>query len=231
MILIFQIGCATKYVVPGNRFLTPESQGSAFRGQVELQQTQANQLKIDTSNSTVDEGVIYDEVLRTGFLYSNSLFDQFDVFWSHIASANSMLGGKIQLLGGARSANVAGHKLSIAAAFGGNEHETDDRSVEFNLSGSEYLFLYGYRFSENILAYSSYSLASYQFTGELRSSTPGLNGAEPEFETRINSYSLGLEFAYQVLFFKLESTYQQLATTDTKDKERIIFGFSLGLQW
>jgi hypothetical protein len=55
-----------------------------------------------------------------------------------------MLGGKLQIMGGSRSSNSAGHKLSLALALGGNEHETDDESIEFELSGREFLVLYGY---------------------------------------------------------------------------------------
>lgn len=231
LLLLFQVSCATKYVLPGNRFITPETQGGAFHGQFEFQQTNANQLTMDTSNNSVDDGVLYFDLKRSGFLYSTSLFDQFDFIWSHTGRANSMLGGKIQLLGASRVSRGVGHKLSIGAAFGGNEHETEDKSVEFELTGREYLLLYGYRFNENILLYSSYSYADYHFSGTLRYSTPGLNGAKPDYETKLQSLSLGLELAYELAFFKLEGTYQQLKTTDTKDKNRIAVGYSVGLQW
>lgn len=229
--LLFLTSCATKYIVPGNRFITPESQGEALRGQIEFQQTNANQLTIDTSDATVDEGVLYSDISRSGFLLSNSLFDQFDLFWSHIGGANSMLGGKFQLIGGSRVSNSIGHKMSIGVAFGNNEHETEDESVEFELGGKEYLVLYGYRFSPNVLGYTSFSHATYSFSGDIRSSNPSLNGADPHFETKIQSLSGGLELSYLAAFGKLELTYQQLKTTDTKEKSRIIFGYSIGMSW
>lgn len=229
--LLFLTSCATKYVVPGNRFITPESQGEALRGQFEFQQTNANQLTIDTSNATVDEGVLYSDISRSGFLLSNSLFDQFDLFWSHIGSANSMLGGKFQFIGGSRVSSAVGHKMSVGMAFGNNEHESEDESVEFELGGKEYLLLYGYRFSPNVLTYTSFSHATYHFSGDIRSTTPGLNGADPDFETVIQSFSGGLELTYLAAFGKLELTYQQLKTTDTQEKTRIIFGYSIGMSW
>ena len=77
-------------MLPGNRFLTPETQGEAFRGQIEIQKTTGNEVSIDTRNNSLEEGVLYSEVSRTGFIYSNSIFNQFDLFWSHVAGANSM---------------------------------------------------------------------------------------------------------------------------------------------
>ena len=229
--LLFQVSCATKYIVPGNRFMTPETQGGAFRGQVELQITNANQMAIDTSNGDVENGVLYEDTSRVGFLLSNSFFDSFDLFWSHVGSANSLIGAKIQFLGDPRIAGSAGHKMSLALAAGGNEHETDDEAVEFELSGQEFMLLYGYRINSNVLPYTNLSYAKYNFEGDIRSSDPLLNGLSPIFETTVLSLSGGVELSYESFFAKLEGTYQQLETTDTKNKSRMIFGYSFGLNW
>lgn len=230
-ILFLFTGCATKYMLPGNRFLTPESQGEAFRGQFEVQKTTGNELSIDTTNSRIDEGVLYSEVSRTGFLFSNSLFNQFDLFWSHTAGANSMLGAKFQFMGGSRLSKSLGHKLAIAAAIGGNEHETDDGVVEFTLGGQEYLLLYGYRFMEEVMAYSSVSQASYNFDGIITSSNAQLNGKRPNINSRIISVSGGLEASVTPVFAKLEFTYQTINTDKTKTYSHYITGLSVGLSW
>lgn len=229
--LLFFTGCATKYLVPGNRFITPESQGAAFKGQVEFQQAGATQLTVDTSNETVDEGVNYTDVTRAGFLLSNSLFNQFDLVWSHTGGGNSMLGGKFQILGGSRSSKAAGHKAGLGVLFGGNEHETDDESVEFELTGREYLILYGYRINQNIFPYASFSLATYNFNGKINSDNNNLDGLEPEFVTSSRGLNGGVEFSIDAFFAKLEASYQQLKTDDTKDKERFTIGYSLGFSW
>ena len=228
--LLFLAGCATKYIVPANRFITPETQGGAFRGQFEFQQTSANQLTVNTENGTVEEGVLYEDVSRAGFLYSNSFFEQFDVFWSHTGSANSMLGGKLQVMGGSRTSNSAGHKLSLALAFGGNEHETDDSSVEFELSGREFLVLYGYRINESFLPYGSLSYATYEFDGTIKVSGP-LNGLRPQYTTTSTALNGGIEFSIDAFMAKLEATYQQLQTEDTKDKIGFRIGYALGFSW
>lgn len=232
LIFLLQIGgCATKYMLPGNRFITPESQGEAFRGQIEVQKTTGNELSIDTRNNKVDEGVLYSEVPRTGFLFSNSLFNQLDLFWSHTAGANSMLGGKFQFMGGSRVSKSLGHKLAIAAAIGSNEHETDDKVVEFTLGGQEYMFLYGYRFMPEVMLYSSLSQANYNFDGHITSSNAALNGKRPNINSRIMSFSGGLEASVDPVFAKLEFTYQSISTDKTKAYSHYITGLSVGYAW
>jgi hypothetical protein len=228
--LFLLTGCATKYMLPGNKFLTPESQGEAFRGQLEVQKTTGNELSIDTQNGNVNEGVLYSEVSRTGFLLSNSLFDQLDLYWSHIAGGNSMLGGKFQLMGGSRVSKATGHKLAIAAALGSNEHETDDGVVEFTLGGQEYLILYGYRFVEQFMLYSSLSQANYQFDGVIKSNN-SLNGLRPEIDSQIMSFSGGIEANVNPVFAKLEFTYQSISTEKTKAYTHFITGLSIGVSW
>ncbi len=218
-------------MLPGNRFLTPETQGEAFRGQIEIQKTTGNEVSIDTRNNSVEEGVLYTEVSRTGFLYSNSIFNQFDLFWSHVAGANSMLGAKFQFMGESRVQNSVGHKLAIAAAIGSNEHETDDGVVEFTLGGQEYMFLYGYRFMEEIMAYTSLSQANYLFEGKVTSSNSSLNGLRPNINSKIISLSGGFEASVNPVFAKLEFTYQSIDSDKTKAFTHYITGLSVGVSW
>lgn len=221
-------GCATKYMLPGNRFITPESQGEAFRGQVEVQKTTGNELTLDYEGNSL-EGVNYKEVSRTGFLLSNSLFNQFDLVWSHTAGANSMIGGKFQFLGGSRVSKEVGHKLALAALIGSNEHETDDKQVEFTLGGQEYLVLYGYRFVEALMAYSSISQATYNFDGEITSGA--LSGQRPRIDSRVISVSGGIEASMNPVFAKLELTYQSINSDKTKGYSHYITGLAIGLEW
>lgn len=230
-ILGFLGGCATKYIVPGNRFMTPETLGDSFRGQFDLQQTSANQLTINTSNGDVDSGVLYSEMSRSVFFYANSFSDQFDLYWSHLGAGNSIIGGKFQFIGDSRARLTTGHKFSMALGFGGNEHETEDKTVEFNLSTSEILALYGFRMNPFFMPYGSFSFSQYDFKGKLKVADPALNGLKPHFKTKIYSLSGGVEVSYYALIIKIESTFQQLETTKTKDKNRLIFGYSVGLNW
>lgn len=230
--MFFQIGCATKYLIPGNRFMTPESQGGAFNGQFEFMQTTANQLTADLSNGSVDDGVSHSVISRSGFLFSTSLLDQLDLFWTHTGGGNSLIGGKFQFLGTSRTGKGTGHKMAFSAAFGGNDYETDGSpTVEFELKGNEIQLLYGYRFTEMLLLYSTFSYASYNFAGTVTSSDSTINGLEPEYQTKVRALYGGVEGSFGAFFVKLECGYQQLLTTDTKDIAHFIYGYSLGVSW
>ena len=232
LFMFLQVGCATKYILPGNRFMTPESQGGAFQSQFEFQQAAANQLAVDVSQASVKDGVTYQVVRRSGFSFSTAFLDQLDLFWNHTGSANSMLGAKFQFLGASRTAKGSGHKMAISAALGGNEHETDgENKVEFELSGQEFQLLYGYRFSELIMAYSNLSYARYSFLGSVSSSDPLLNGLKPEYESKMMSLYGGVELTVSSFFSKLECGYQQIETTYTKDESNLVLGYSLGVSW
>lgn len=230
--MFFQIGCATKYLIPGNRFMTPESQGGIFNGQFEFMQTSANQLTADLSNGSISNGVSHQVISRSGFLFSSSLLEQLDLFWTHTGGGNSLIGGKFQFLGTSRSGKGTGHKMAFSAAFGGNDYETDGSpTVEFELTGNEVQLLYGYRFSEMLLAYSTFSYATYNFEGEVTSSDPVIDGLEPKYETKVRGLYGGIEGNFGAIFAKLECGYQQLMTSDTKDIAHFIYGYSIGVNW
>lgn len=233
MLLILQVGCATKYIIPGNRFVTPESQGGAFESSFEFQQTDAQQLTADVSNGTVKDGVLYSPVDRSGFLFQTSFVEQIDFLWNHTGSGNSMFGLKFQVLGASRLAKGTGHKAAIGAAFGGNEHETKgSNSVLFNLQGQEFLFMYGYRFSEFLLLYSNLVHSRYNFEGEISSSDPAIDGLKPSYETKTTALLGGTEITiFERFLAKLEAGYQQLQTTDTKDEMAFLVGYSIGFTW
>lgn len=223
--------CATRYILPGNRFMTPETQGEVLRGQFEIQQGSANILKINTKNSSVEDGVLYSDIQRTSYQYSNSLFDPFDIFLAHTGSSNTVFGGKFQFLGGSRISKSAGHKASIALGIGENKHKSEDKSVEFNLRAQENFLIYGYRFSEFVMPYANISYSKYRFDGKISHSNPFLNGARPSYETKILATSVGVELAFSAFVSKLECTYQQLNTDKTNERNRFIFGYSLGVVW
>ncbi len=230
--LLLQVGCATKYIIPGNRFITPESQGGVFRGQFEIQKASANQLSAVADESGVDNGVEIDVVDRTGFLASTSFLEPVDVIWSHTGGGNSLLGIKYQIMGASRSAKGTGEKFAITAAFGGNEHEVEgENGIEFELTAKEYTALYGYRFSEMLLSYPSMSYAKYSFSGEINSSDSVIDGLKPKYDTRSIGLNLGGEVDLGNFFGKLECSYQKLKTTDTKEIAQFIFGYSAGYSW
>lgn len=231
LLMLFQIGCATKYILPANRFMTPESEGGAFNSRFEFQQTSGNQLTADLSNGSIEEGVLTQQISRSAYLFSTSFFEQFDFFWSHTGAGNSLFGGKFQFLGPSRKGG-AGHKMAVTGAFGGNEHEIEgSTNVKFELTGQEFQLLYGYRFGETVMAYTNLSYASYNFSGSVNSSDIVIDGLEPKYQTKIYAIYGGMELDFAPFFGKAECGYQELQTSFTKTEAHFIYGYSVGLSW
>ncbi len=211
--------------------MTPETLGGYGRGQIEVQKTNATLAKIDTSQNTVTNGLKYEDVGRTGYLAEGSLIDQFDLYWSHTGSANSMLGGKFQFWGSPRAGSGDGHKGALAVAFGGNDHQEDGGKTKYNLSGREISLLYGYRLASYAMPYTNLSFAKYDFEGKVYSTNSAINGKEPSYQSTVNSLNNGVEFAMGPMVSKLELTYQILSSNRTKERTRFIFGYTIGLTW
>lgn len=93
------------------------------------------------------------------------------------------------------------------------------------------MLIYGYRINENVLPYAGLSRSTYKFTGIINMPGTSLNGKEPELDTTINALNGGVELSYNAFFAKVEGSYQQITTTDTKDKEGFLVGYSLGFSW
>lgn len=228
-ILFIFTSCASRYVVPGNRFITPESQGSTFAGQFEIQQTSANTLKFDGTTGDLN-GVKYESNKKTGFMASTGVIEQVDFIWNTVSEGNSMFGGKFQFLGGGRSSNSTGNKLAFAALIGSNEYKDEENGdIDFELTGKEAMLIYGFRFSPVVLLYSGLSYSQYNFKGRLYSGS--LAGEEPDYETKVYALNNGLELAYEIAFIKFELSYQFVDTTQTDKMNRLAFGFSAGLSW
>lgn len=229
ILLLFLTSCATKYIIPGNRFMTPETQGGAFRSSLEIHQSSANKLTADVSDGTVDNGVDYSVTKRTGFAYATSFLEQLDLFWTHTGGGNSLLGGKYQFAGASKAAKGAGHKMALSFAMGGNEHETDSSpKVEFDLSGQEFQLLYGYRINEFVLLYSNLAYSRYTFDGEIVSGNAPIKGLKPNYESKLYSLYGGMEVTLGAFFVKGECGYQEINTTDTKAYGNFLFGYSVG---
>lgn len=212
--------------------MTPETQGGLLNSSFEFQQVTANQLSGDVTQGNVDEGVIYSQANRAGYLFAMSFLEPIDVFLTHTGGGNTLFGMKYQFMGVSKIAKGAGHKMAISAAFGGNEHEIDGKNgAEFTLGGKEFQLLYGHRFTEFWMAYANLAYSTYSFDGVLKSTDPTLNGLKPSYETNIIALYGGFEVNLAYVFAKLEGGYQQLRTTDTKPKTNFVFGYSIGLTW
>jgi hypothetical protein len=197
-----------------------------------IQQTTATMANIDASNGSVNDGLVYSESKRTGYMFATSLLDMIDFYWSHTGSANSMVGAKVQVMGGSRRSKSVGHKLALTAGIGSNEHKLKgDPEVEFKLGGNDFSIIHGYRVNEFILLYDSFAFSRYKFDGTVASSLPALNGTKPSYATSIYGLHVGTELSLGPLFGKLEYGYQMISTNKSKDRAASVIGYSVGFSW
>ncbi len=230
VVLFLCTSCATKYVLPGNRFISPESVGGSLRPQIELQQNSSKVVSIDVSGGRTDNRLLYSDKNRTGYFFGMSLIEQLDFIWYQTASSVSFTGARIQILGGSKSSNATGHKLALTAALGGNEHELDETEpkISFKMSGQDYSLIHGYRFSPNILVYESFSQTNITYDGKLKSNDPTFNGLEVGYRNTLYGLFAGVEFSYNSLMVKLECGYQRIKSTNTPNKEGMLYAYALG---
>lgn len=224
--LLFVSSCATRYILPANRFLGPEVQGGGFKTSIELQKSTAHNAKLKADNNGIT-GVKYEEISRMGYLLSTGLFDSFDIIWSHIGSGNSLVGGKYQFLGGDRTGT--GTKLSVAYLVGGNEHESDKKDLEFTLNAQEFWGLYGLRINSFFMPYASLGYGKYNYKAHIKKGF--FRGERPKIKSDIYFMMVGGEFNYEGFIFKLETGFQVLESSKTKDEWAYRTGFSLGYGW
>lgn len=230
LLLFICTSCATKYVIPGNRFISPESVGGVLKIQTEIQQNSSKVASIDVSGGRTDNKLTYNDKIRTGYFFGASIFEQMDFLWYQTASSVAFMGARIQFVGGSKASKTAGHKLSLTAALGGNEHEIDgsDPKIKFKMNGQDYSLIHGYRFTENIMIYESLSQTNINFDGKIKSRDFLFNGLEVGYKTTLYGLFVGGEFSYNSFMAKLECGYQIIKSTHTPDKEGVMFGYAVG---
>jgi len=219
-------GCASRFILPSQRFLSPETQGGGFKTSIELHKTTAHEAKLAGGDNGI-EGVSYQDISRSGYQFSSGVFDQFDLVWSHIASGNSLIGGKYQAIGGDRGGN--GTKLSFAYLVGGNTHESDKKDIEFTLNAQEFWGLYGLRINQFFMPYASLGYGKYNYRAKVKKGF--FSGERPRIRSDIYFLMAGGEFNIQGFIFKIETGLQVLETSKTNDKWAYSTGFSLGYGW
>ena len=229
-LFILLSSCASKFILPSNRIMSPETQGLLFNGQLELSQPSTNQLIINTSRGSVEEGVLYYEYVPSGFHLTTGFTERIDFVWSHVGTGNSLVGGKFQLLGEPKLAKAAGHKAAIVFLTGANSYETGDSTIEFDLSGREFMFLYGFRLNEFLFPYVNLSYANYKFEGVLNT-RDSLNGLRPNISSRLITFIGGAELNYDKIILRFEGGAQKISSDKTKDFLKYFFGYSLGYSW
>jgi len=223
-ILVLSTGCATKFRFPTNRMISPESVGGSYNGEMELGQQGQAEGKIDVSKPS-PYPILLEQRSAMSFFGALSLVDTLDFYWSHTASAPSMVGGRWQLLGGSQLTGGAGHSLALTGAFGGNEHEIEGpTNVEFKLSATDFSLIHGYWFSPQWQIFETLAYTNYTVTGDLTGAEVG----KIDDEVKQLTGAIGMALIFKPGKFKFEAAYSSLDWSNSKDKSFISYAVSLG---
>jgi len=218
------VGCATKMRVPLNRMVSPESVGGSMNAEFGLgQQAQING-KIDLSGGTSPYPLVFSETRGTSFFSALSLFETFDVTWSHVSSGPSLIGGRWQFMGNSLRQAGSGNSLALTAAFGGNSHEIEGNpTYEFNISAMDLALVHGYWITSWWQVFDSFSYSTYSIQGELRG---GISGDVSD-KVKQKTIAVGTAVVFAPLKVKVEMAYSQLDWSTAKDATYSSMGMSL----
>jgi len=232
-ILIFLVflvtGCASRFFIPTNRFLSPETDGALWKGEVKLGSAGVTQVQLaDSMTSTTPD--ITPILSRNSSIYFGAelgLASWLDVYYSGVASAPGFVGLKIQIIGDPASTAKAGN-FSIALAGGpgfGSAEQTDGSDdlkgkTKMKFTGWETALLLGLRLSDSFLIYAGPFKTHVQTNTEIQRTQNSVTTttAEPHGTGDISGINLGLRFGKSI-FLNIEGSYTTNQWTRTNPTE------------
>lgn len=224
LLMFLASSCATKFRVPVNRMMLPDTVGGAFRGQFEVgKQGQANGT-IDVSKPS-PYPFTFKQIDGTSFLGEMSLANTVDFYWSHTSSSVSLLGAKWQFVGNPLTGGGSGHSMALTGALGGNEHEVDGNpKIEYSFNATDASLIHGYWLTGNWEIFESLGYSTYHIDGKLSGNPSGkLND-----RARQLTGAAGTALVYLPIIVKTEVSYSKLNWSNSKDRDYVAWAFSLG---
>ena len=227
LLFIIITGCAQRIKTPVNRGISPEAKGEGYSAKIASTTVIESKLQVDESIDLDDE--LSSKTMReTAFQFNFALARQFEIYTCLVDGVAPILGLKVQFWGLPKSSNSVGHKISLTIAAGNaSDSYKDDLEVEIDSKIRDYSVIHGYRFSESILIYESFSISEYRFKGKIKN--PIITFTRDRFQfnsSNVQTLALGLIATYGILDFDLEGAYQKYRFNDS-DYESV-FGLQFG---
>jgi hypothetical protein len=240
--------CATKFYLPGNRFITPESSGGLFKGDVKLSALGVTQVQVSNSMTSTapDLTPVLIKNSSLGLGGQMGLFENFDVYLNGVMGGPGYAGVKVQLLGDpAATAKASNFSLSVAGggAFSNTKLSSSENDVQgesiLKYSGWEAMVLLGYRPSDILLLYGGpfQSVVNADVTLKRTQNNVTSVTAEPNGSGEMRGVTAGLRFG-QNFFLNLEVSATETAWTRHQPSKLVTekftdtaFGAALGGSW
>lgn len=241
-------GCASKFYIPGNRFLIPENSGGTWKGEFRTGGVGVTQVQVadDITSSSPDTTPKLVENSSAALGFNLGLFSRLDLYGNAVAGGPSFAGLKLQLLGDQNSSAKANNfSLAIAgaAALGSETLDAESSGIKgqskLKFSGSQVLALMGYRLADDLLFYVGHSVDKIKADVTVQRTQNGTTTttAEPDGIGELTATTAGLRFG-KSFFLNLEYSLMktkwdreqptQLAATDLEEGA---FGAAIGGSW
>jgi hypothetical protein len=199
--------------------MSPEAIGGG--ADIEFQRIGYSEARLDFNGGRTDNPLKMTGVVNNRTLYmAVGVSPTVDIFVKVPQESSSLLGIKVQLLGtGSKVRNIT-HQLAFTLAMGA-ERDDFDGPFEIDLKSDvrDYSIIYGYRFTEYFLAYSSVSLSDYHFRGDVKDGGGVLVDDSIDYRAQnILGAQLGVDFGVPGFSIKYEFGLQKIKWTNSEDK-------------
>ncbi len=234
--------CTIAIKTPGNRFISPETKGKLFDGDVAISYRGYTRSNLDTSGvsagSKINNALKNESSQALAAQGSLGFLDNLDIYIVAPDRSPIQAGLKFQILGEPENkAKKGNHSLAVTMSYGRQTDSNDSDSDIFDVGVSadvksrvrDASVIYGYRMGDWSLVYSGISYSNYDFDGVITSSNY-LN-AHFEYDTNVLGAHVGVMGMNERAFVKIEAALQKTDWTHTQDNTYGLMGLQLGTKW
>ena len=248
--LFISCGSTIGMRTPINSFISPESTGKSFRGEVNLFYSVATNADIDLSDTSSEHNIVVGEESNLsniiGINGAMGIIPRLDFIAQSAGSKNPVMAGlRFQLLGDTRQNTSKGnHSLSIVGLYGASsDSQQNDEDVELTpkdeeaeadieMEATEIRLIYGYRISKNWLTYFGLTQGSSNFNGKVESDNVLLDGKKLDYDSNYTGANLGFNFhARKVFQLKIEAAAHKIKWNEADETTRGLLLASVGFFW
>ncbi len=209
--------------------ISPEAIGGG--AEIEFQRVGYSEARLDFAGGKTDNALLMGDPVSNRTLYMGlGVSPTVDIFVRVPQESSSLLGVKVQVLGAPSKVRNNTHQLAFTLAIG-SERDSFEGTYEIDLKSDvrDYSLIYGFRFTEYALIYSSISVSTYSFEGDITNSG-GATLSDDSIDytaSNILGGQLGLELGGDSFALKLELAAQKIKWTNSEEKLLYSSGLSI----
>jgi hypothetical protein len=230
LLILVTISCTQRIKVPINRMMTPEVIGGG--AEIEFQRIGYAQSRLDFTGGRTDNPLGFTSVVSNRTLYMAAGVSQnVDLFVRIPQESSSLLGLKVQLIGVPSKIRNNSHQFAFTVAVG-SERDSFEGAYEIDLKSDvrDLGLIYGYRLNHLFIGYTSVSLSSYHFRGDVKDGGGVLIDDKIDYEAQnILGGQMGFEFGGETFSLKLELAAQKIKWTNTE--EELLYSSGLAFKY